>query len=68
MPLTRTRPMAFRAAPLVTRVSGKWPASVAALVISTGRSRVMEASRMASGFGRQGAASNTLQCAIAERC
>ena len=50
MPPTSTRPMELRAAapaPL-TRVRGKWPATVAALVIRIGRRRVRAAWRTAS--------------------
>ena len=52
MPATSTRPMLFRAAAPgpVTSVKGKWPQTVATLVISTGRSRVAAALRMASIF------------------
>ena len=54
MPLTSTMPMELRAAAPapVTSVSGKLPAMVATVVISTGRSRSMAASRMACGFVR----------------
>ena len=52
MPATSTNPMLFRAAAPgpVTSVSGKWPQTVATLVISTGRSRVTAAFLTASIF------------------
>ena len=50
MPATITMPMELRAAAPapVTSVSGKWPQTVATLVISTGRNRVAAACRTAS--------------------
>jgi len=52
MPATSTSPMLLRAAAPgpVTSVSGKWPQTVATLVISTGRNRVMAAFFTASIF------------------
>ena len=49
MPATMVIPMELRAAAPapVTSVSGKWPQTVATLVMSTGRSRTRVASRTA---------------------
>ena len=52
IPVTSTMPMLFRAAEPgpVASTRGKWPNTVAAEVMSTGRSRVSEASRIAASL------------------
>ena len=66
MPVTSTMPMLLRAsAPGPdTSTSGKCPKTVAAEVISTGRSRVSDASRSASILARPRAWSVLANCTI----
>ena len=54
IPPTSTRPIEFRAAAPapVTNVNGKWPATVATLVIMIGRKRIRAACATAASFSK----------------
>src|SRR5207245_11543375 len=66
MPATSTVPMLLRASAPgpVTSTRGRWPKTVAADVISTGRSRVNDASRSAAPFARPRACRVFANCTI----